>query len=128
MAPLSLTPQRPHYSGKVVVLIDETTEFPAEWDFLILRKSKALFVGSTAAGAGATLADLALPGGLHAMISSVGVYSPDSRPQRVTFTPDIEVRPTIAGVREGRDEVLEAGVKWILAAAERSGRYTESLH
>jgi hypothetical protein len=28
----------------------------------------------------------------------------------VGIIPDLEVRPTIRGIREGRDEVLEAGV------------------
>ena len=28
--------------------------------------------------------------------------------------PDVEVRPTIAGIRAGRDEVLEEGVRQIL--------------
>jgi hypothetical protein len=42
------------------------------------------------------------------MISGVGVFFPDKRPtQRIGIIPDIDVRPTIAGTRGGRDEVLE---------------------
>jgi hypothetical protein len=31
--------------------------------------------------------------------------------------PDIEARPTIAGIRSGRDEVLEAALRHILGTA-----------
>ena len=49
------------------------------------------------------------------MISGIGVFYPDKRPtQRVGIVPDIEVRPTIAGIRAGRDEVLEEALRQIL--------------
>lgn len=49
------------------------------------------------------------------MISGIGVFYPDGTPtQRVGIVPDLEVRPTIAGVRAGRDEVLESGVSFVL--------------
>jgi hypothetical protein len=45
------------------------------------------------------------------MISGIGVFYPDRTPtQRVGIVPDVEVRPTIAGIRDLRDEVLEAAV------------------
>ena len=56
-----------------------------------------------------------LPGGLRTMISGIGVFYPDRRPtQRVGILPAREVRPTIAGIRDGRDEVLEAALREIL--------------
>jgi hypothetical protein len=33
--------------------------------------------------------------------------------QRVGLVPDVEVRPTIAGIRAGRDEVLERAVSYL---------------
>jgi C-terminal processing protease CtpA/Prc len=49
------------------------------------------------------------------MIRGIGVFWPDGRPtQRVGIVPDIEVHPTLAGVREGRDEVLEAALQALL--------------
>jgi C-terminal processing protease CtpA/Prc len=51
------------------------------------------------------------------MISGIGVFYPDKKPtQRVGIVPDIEVRPTIAGIRAGRDEVLERGLRVILGS------------
>lgn len=34
--------------------------------------------------------------------------------QPIGIVPDVEVRPTIEGIRAGRDEVLEAGIREIL--------------
>ena len=52
------------------------------------------------------------------MISGIGIFYPDKRPtQRVGIIPDIEVKPTIAGIREGRDELLEAALRHILGPA-----------
>ena len=49
------------------------------------------------------------------MISGIGVFYPDKRPtQRVGIVPDVDVRPTIAGIRAGRDEVLEEALRQIL--------------
>jgi C-terminal processing protease CtpA/Prc len=52
------------------------------------------------------------------MISGIGIFYPDKRPtQRVGIIPDVESRPTIAGIRDGRDEVLEQGLRQILGNA-----------
>jgi hypothetical protein len=49
------------------------------------------------------------------MISGIGVFYPDKKPtQRIGIIPEIEARPTIQGVRSGRDEVLEAALRHIL--------------
>jgi C-terminal processing protease CtpA/Prc len=49
------------------------------------------------------------------MISGIGVFYPDKRPtQRIGIVPDIEVSPTVEGIRRGRDEVLIAAVKQIV--------------
>lgn len=72
---------------------------------------RAKVVGSTTAGADGNISTFALPGGLSTLISGIGVFYPDRRPtQRVGILPDIEVRPTLAGIRAGRDEVLEAAI------------------
>ena len=54
-------------------------------------------------------------GGLRTMISGIGVFYPDKRPtQRIGIIPDVEAKPTISGIRAGRDEVLEVGIRQIL--------------
>jgi hypothetical protein len=34
--------------------------------------------------------------------------------QQIGLSPDVYVEPTIAGIREGRDELMEAAVQYIL--------------
>jgi C-terminal processing protease CtpA/Prc len=48
------------------------------------------------------------------MISGIGVYYPDGREtQRIGIVPDIEVKPTIEGIKNGKDEVLEKAIEFI---------------
>jgi C-terminal processing protease CtpA/Prc len=114
--PLTLSPQQPHYSGKVVVLVDEVSQSQAEYTTMAFRSaSQAMVVGSTTAGADGNVSQVSLPGGLSTMISGIGVFYPDKKPtQRVGIVPDVEVQPTIAGIRAGRDEVLEEALRQIL--------------
>ena len=116
VGPLSLMPQQPHYPGRIVVLVDEVSLSQAEYTTMAFRAApRATVVGSTTAGADGNVSQIALPGGLRTAISGIGVFYPDKRPtQRIGIVPDVEVRPTIAGIRAGRDEVLEEGVRQIL--------------
>jgi len=113
---VSLTPKQPRYKGKVVVLVDEVSLSQAEYTALAFRSAPgALVIGSTTAGADGNVSPVPLPGGLRALISGIGVFYPDKRPtQRIGIVPDIEIKPTIAGIRAGRDEVLEEALRQIL--------------
>jgi len=74
-----------------------------------------MVIGSTTSGADGNVSPFALPGGLHTMISGIGVFYPDkTATQRIGIKPSIEVRPTVAGIRAGRDEVLEEALRQIL--------------
>jgi C-terminal processing protease CtpA/Prc len=113
---LSLTPATPRYTGRVVILLDEVSQSQAEYTAMAFRAAPgARVVGSTTAGADGNVSPIPLPGNLRAMISGIGVFYPDKRPtQRIGIVPDVEVRPTLAGIRAGRDEVLETGIREIL--------------
>ena len=114
--PLTLQPQVPRYPGKIAILVDEVSMSQAEYTAMALRAGpQAVVVGSTTAGADGNVSQIPLPGGLRTMISGIGVFYPDKTPtQRVGIVPDIVVAPTIDGIREGRDEVLEAALRHIL--------------
>jgi hypothetical protein len=112
--PVTLAPEAPHYAGKVVVLVDEVSQSQAEYTSMAFRAARAVVVGSTTAGADGNVSQLALPGGHRTMISGIGVFYPDKSPtQRIGIVPDVEVTPTVAGIRAGRDEVLEAALRVI---------------
>lgn len=115
-APLVLEPKTPNYNGKVAILVDEISQSMAEFTAMALRvRSTAMVVGSTTAGADGNVSRITLPGGLPTGISGIGIYYPDKTPtQRIGIVPDIEVKPTIEGIRAGRDEVLEAALRYIL--------------
>ncbi len=116
-----LTPAQPHFTGKVVILVDEVTQSSAEYHAMAFRSAPAaMVVGSTTAGADGNVSRIPLPGPSGGMISGIGVFYPDGRPtQRVGIVPDLEVRPTVAGIRAGRDEVLEAAVSRALGRTWR---------
>lgn len=79
------------------------------------RAPGAKVVGSTTAGADGNVSPFALPGGLRTMVSGLGVFYPDLQPtQRVGIVPDVVKRPTIDGIKAGKDEVLEEGIRQIL--------------
>jgi C-terminal processing protease CtpA/Prc len=113
---MSLKPEGPHYAGKVVILVDEVSQSQAEYTTMAFRAARgAIVVGSTTAGADGNVSQFALPGGLHTMISGIGVFYPDKAPtQRIGIVPDVKMKPSIAGLRNGRDEVLEEALRQIL--------------
>jgi len=104
-----------HYKGKVVVLIDENTLSQAEYTTMAFRAApNTTVIGSTTAGADGNVSQIYLPGNIFTMISGIGVYYPDgTETQRVGIVPDIEVKPTIKGIREGKDEVLDRAIELI---------------
>jgi C-terminal processing protease CtpA/Prc len=102
-------PSSNYYRGKVILLADERTQSHAEFTLMALKTAPDVtLVGSETAGADGNVSAIALPGGLQTNISGLGVLFPDgTNTQRLGIVPDLVVRPTIAGIQAGRDEVLE---------------------
>ena len=123
--PISHAPREPTFNGKVVILVDEVSQSQAEYTTMAFRVAPdAIVVGSTTSGADGNVSRIPLPGGVEGMISGIGVFYPDNTPtQRIGIVPDLVARPTIEGIRAGRDEVLEAGVSHAL---ERPFRWPPS--
>ena len=66
-------------------------------------------MGSNTDGCNGSDRPMPLPGGVWMYFSVMGAYHPDgTQTQRTGIAPDIRVEPTIQGIAEGRDEVLEA--------------------
>ncbi len=108
-------PAGPRYTGATVLLIDERAMSQAEHLGLFLEAAnKTTFVGSATAGANGDISSFTVPGGITVTFSGQEVRHADGRPlQRVGLTPHVEVKPTIAGVRAGRDEVLERALEYL---------------
>ncbi len=101
------------YRGPTLALIDERAVSQAEHAGLFLRAANGTrFIGSRTAGADGDVVRLTLPGGVSFSFSGQQIRHPDGTPlQRVGLIPDVEVRPTVAGIRAGRDEVLERALE-----------------
>ncbi len=104
-----------YYKGKVIILINEISQSSAEFHAMAYRVNpNTTVIGSTTAGADGNVSQFYLPGGISTMISGIGVYYPDGKEtQRIGIVPDIELRPTIKGIKEGRDELMEKAIEII---------------
>jgi C-terminal processing protease CtpA/Prc len=93
-------------------LIDETTISQAEHTGLLFRAAAdTVFVGSPTVGADGDITYIALPGGMMSSFTGEAVALPDgTQLQRKGLQPDIAVAPTLAGIRAGKDEVLDAAL------------------
>lgn len=104
-----------YYKGKVILLMNEQSASQPEYTVMALRR-RATVVGSASIGADGNNIRFSLPGGIETSMSAIGVYYPDGSPtQRVGISPDVEVLPTVEGLRQGRDELLEKAIELIEA-------------
>lgn len=103
------------YAGHVVVLVNEKTQSYAELSAMLLQAIPGVVVlGSETAGADGNIVAVPFPGGLLTYYSGIGVYYADGREtQRVGIVPTQLVRPTVAGIQAGRDEVLDQALHYL---------------
>jgi carboxyl-terminal processing protease len=103
------------YLGKLVVLVDERTSSHAEFHTMMFQAIDGVKTfGSQTCGISEGVSSIYLPGKITTYMSAMGLYYPDMTPtQRIGLKIDFVVKPTIKGIREGRDEVLEAAVKYL---------------
>lgn len=104
-----------YYNGKIVIIVNELTQSNAEYTTMAFRVAPDVTViGSTTAGADGNVSPFYLVGGLGTMISGIGVLYPNGRgTQRVGIVPDEVVKPTIEGIKNGKDEVLQRAIEII---------------
>lgn len=116
--PLSLGPSTPnpdYYKGKVVIIVNYNAISHSEYTAMILQGAPdATTIGNQTCGADGNATYYMLPGGFTLYMSGLGVYYPDgTATQRVGVAIDIEAHPTVDGLREGRDELVETAVQYI---------------
>jgi C-terminal processing protease CtpA/Prc len=107
--------KKDYYKGKIVILVNESTWSKSELFAMALQVAPDVTViGSATTSANENSSYFKLPGNVQTMLSGVGVYYPDGREtQRVGVKLDMEVKPTIQGIIEGRDELLEKAMEII---------------
>lgn len=97
------------YNGKVIILVNEQTQSQAEFSAMVLKAMPdAVIIGSQTAGTDGNITYFKLSRDMSIGFTSLGVYYPNGdSTERIGIVPDIEVKPTQAGIRHSRDEVLE---------------------
>ncbi len=103
------------YAGRTVMMMDERTISQAEHTGLFFEAANGTtFIGSPTMGANGDITNFFLPGMISITFTGHDVRHADGRQlQRVGLEPAVAVVPTIAGIRAGRDEVLEAAFKYV---------------
>jgi C-terminal processing protease CtpA/Prc len=109
------------YKGKVVMLINHDAISQAEHTCMFFESATDVtFIGNPTNGANGDVTNLVLPGAIYVSFSGHDVRHADGRQlQRVGIQPHIKVEPTIGGIRDGRDEILEAALKFLDSTAKK---------
>ncbi|PWB22733.1 S41 family peptidase [Flavobacterium sp. HTF] len=108
------TENKDNYKGKIIVLLNENSISQSEWTAMCLQTAgNTTIIGSQTAGTDGNAVDIDFKG-FHTRYTGIGVFYPDGREtQRIGIVPDIEVKPTIKGIQEGKDEVLDRALSFI---------------
>lgn len=102
------------YKGKIIVLVNEETQSHAEFTVMGMQAAdNVTVIGSQTSGADGNITNFfEIPGGYQTCFTGLGVFYPDGREtQRIGIVPNVEVHPTIAGLRAGKDEVLDKALE-----------------
>ncbi|WP_281322214.1 S41 family peptidase [Flavobacterium aestivum] len=103
-----------YYKGKVVILVNEKTFSHGEYTAMGLQVApNATIIGSQTAGADGANAKFEVIKGFPTSFTCYGVFYPNKKEtQRIGIVPNIEVKQTIKGIQEGKDEVLDRAIRY----------------
>jgi len=101
-----------YYKGKVIILIDEKAVSHGEFTAMSLKTApNATLIGSQTGGADGANYRFSIIKGFSTSFTCYGVFYPNKKEtQRIGIVPDIEVKPTILGIQNGKDEVLDRAI------------------
>lgn len=102
------------YKGKVILLVNEYVQSHAEFTGMVFQTGdNVTTIGSQTAGADGNVSYIPLIGNYKTLMTGVGLFYPDgTETQRKGLKIDIVVKPTINGIRNNRDEVLERAIEF----------------
>lgn len=102
------------YRGRIAILVDMFSASASE-DFVVPFKNngRAVVIGETTGGSSGEPYSFFFPTGMNFGIGTKRLRFPDgSLFEGVGIKPNIEVPPTIADMRAGRDAALERAIAW----------------
>ncbi len=113
----TIEPLESHYDGPLVILTNSRTASAGEDLAVLLHGNKrGVVIGEPTFGSTGQPIHFDLPGGGRVRICTCLALYPDGK----TFVgtgvqPDVPVKRTIKGIAEGRDEVLDAALEFVLS-------------
>ncbi len=115
LARWTIEPKHPRIQGKIVFLTDKSAISYAESFMGIIEYYKlAEIIGSQTAGANGNVNAITTMGGFKIQWTGMKVVKQDdSQHHLVGIIPTITMEPTIKGIRDGRDELLEKAIEII---------------
>lgn len=118
----ALAPSQPRWSAQVLFLTDARAISQSETILGVVSGNHlAEIVGSSTAGANGDVITITLPGQYRLRWTGMEVRRHGGgRLLGVGIRPDVEVQRTLAGVRAGRDEVLEAALSRVVQTASEA--------
>lgn len=104
---------RKAFEGKFILLVNEETISLSEFTAMAFQTADNIItVGNQTAGADGRNIEIEYLGGYKTAMTGTGVLYPDgTETQRKGIKIDVEVKPTITGLRQGRDEVLDKAIE-----------------
>ena len=118
------------FLGKIVVLVDETTQSSSEFITMLLQVNPNVIVlGSQTAGANGNITRVKLPGVIKLMYSSLGIYYPNGKEvQRIGVSIDTMIIPTIQGLLNGKDELIECALSIMKNEEAFTSKFVERIN
>jgi carboxyl-terminal processing protease len=113
-----LEPLRPRYTGPIALLLDEWCISAGEgWASWFIAHHRARTFGSTTSGASSAKTTYTVADGLYRVMVPTRFRSGSlNRPiERQGLEPDVPVRPRAADLAAGKDTILEAARRYLLA-------------
>ncbi len=103
------------FKGRTVMLVDERTINAAEEAGLFFEAAnKTEFVGTPTAGAHSVLSNFSVPGGITISFSGQDIrHANGGKLQRLGLQPNVNASPTLTGIRNGKDEVLDKALDYL---------------
>jgi len=108
-----LVPESPHFSSRAIFLSGGNTISAAEAILGYVQDERlGQIVGSRSRGVDGDITWVTLPTRFRAIFTGMKVTHHDgtTRYQAIGTVPDVPVQQTLAGIRDGRDEVLDAAM------------------
>lgn len=108
-----MPPREPRFKGKFVFITNGSAISYAESCMAIIANYKlAPIVGSPTAGANGNINPFTLPGGYRVIYTGMRVVNhDDSQHHVVGVKPTIPMEPTVEGIRDGKDELLDKAIE-----------------